>query len=157
MRIALCSDEPYPVHQTLKRELEARGHRVVPFGAIASGAEEPWALVAESAARAVIDGECDEGIFLCWSGTGISMAANKLPGIRAALCTDPGMARAARLWNDANVLCLSNRLLSDDMAKEIVAAWFEEVDKTDGTDGVLMLDEVDHRWRRPNERDDETE
>jgi ribose 5-phosphate isomerase B len=148
MRIAVASDEPYPIHATVRALLEARGHEVVPFGALASGGEEPWAEVAEQAAQAVASGQCDEGIFFCWSGTGISMAANKVAGIRAALCTDPGMARAARVWNHANVLCLSNRLLSDDMAKELLAAWFDTASGTEGAAGVHLLGVVDARHRR---------
>lgn len=148
MKVALCSDEPYPVHEVLRAELERRGHEVVPFGAVRSGQDEPWPTVAERAALAVARGECDEGVFACWSGTGISMAANKVPGIRAALCTDPGTARAARTWNDANVLCLSNRLLSTDMAREILAAWFEPSDREPGRAGVELLGQVDARHRR---------
>lgn len=90
MRIALCSDEPYPVHVTVRSWLEEHGHHVVPFGSVASGSEVPWALAAESAAEAVARGECDQGVFFCWTGTGISIAANKVAGIRAALCSDPG-------------------------------------------------------------------
>jgi ribose 5-phosphate isomerase B len=148
MRVAFCSDEPYPVHQVIRAELERRGHTVVPFGAIASGREEPWADVAEQAARAVADGSCDEGIFSCWSGTGISMAANKVPGIRAALCTDARTAEAARVWNHANVLCLSNRLLSSDVAREILAVWFETAPDERGAPGVRALAEVEARHRR---------
>lgn len=148
MKIALCSDEPYAVHDVLRRELEQKGHDVVPFGAIRSAKEEPWVNAAEEAALAVARGDCDEGVFLCWSGTGIAMAANKVGGIRAALCTDPGTARAARVWNDANVLCLSNRLLSPDMAKELLAAWFEPVDRTPGQAGVALLRVLDERTRR---------
>ncbi|HYU14914.1 MAG TPA: RpiB/LacA/LacB family sugar-phosphate isomerase, partial [Candidatus Acidoferrum sp.] len=80
MRIALCSDESYPVHATVRRWLEERGHEVVPFGAVATGAETPWARTAEEAAEAVASGACDQGIFFCWTGTGISMAANKVAG-----------------------------------------------------------------------------
>jgi ribose 5-phosphate isomerase B len=148
MRIALCSDEPYPVHATVRRLLEARGHEVVSFGALATGHEEPWALSAEQAAQAVARGDCQEGVFFCWSGTGIAMAANKLFGIRAALCTDPGMAQAARVWNHANVLCLSNRLLSDDMAREMLAAWFDTAPGEQGKRGVEELARVDERHRR---------
>jgi ribose 5-phosphate isomerase B len=147
MKVALCSDERYPVQDTLQRELSARGHSVVLFGALASGKDEPWAEAAESAALSVARGECQQGVFSCWSGTGISMAANKVPGIRAALCTDAGTVRAARLWNDANVLCLSNRLLSDDLAKELLAAWFEAVDSAVGADGVAKLRAVEARYR----------
>ncbi len=148
VKIAVCSDEPYPVHQTIRRELEARGHTLVAFGALVTGRDEPWATVAEEAALAVSTGVCDEGVFACWSGTGISMAANKIAGIRAALCGDPGAARAARIWNHANVLCLSNRTLSDDMAKEILAAWFETDLGSQGTDGVRSLSAVDKRHRK---------
>ena len=147
MKIALCSDEPYPVHARVEQELIRRGHEVVKFGALASGREEPWALCAEQAARAVASGICAEGVFFCWSGTGISMAANKLPGIRAALCTDAGTARAARKWNHANVLCLSNRLLSEDLSREILEAWFEEYPRDVGQAGVRDLGEVEARAR----------
>jgi ribose 5-phosphate isomerase B len=148
MRIALCSDEPYPVHDVIRAELERRGHAVVPFGAVATGKEEPWPTVAETAAMAVAGGACDEGIFLCWSGTGISMAANKVAGIRAALCNDARTAEAARVWNQANVLCLSNRSLSPDVARETLAAWFETVPDDRGAQGVRALAEVDARHRR---------
>jgi ribose 5-phosphate isomerase B len=148
MRIAICSDEPYPVHDLVRKLIEARGHSVVAFGSIATGNEAAWANVAEQAAASVAAGECDEGVFFCWSGTGISMAANKVAGIRAALCADPGAARAARIWNHANVICLSNRTLSTDMAKEILEAWFETEAGTAGADGVSRLREVDERHRR---------
>lgn len=141
MRIAFAADEPYPVHATIRAVLEARGHEVVPFGACATGAEAPWALVADEAARAVVEGRCDEGVFLCWTGTGISIAANKVRGIRAALCGDPGTAAGARVWNHANVLCLSHRTLSDDMAKEILAAWLDTPTGTAGAAGVALLRE----------------
>lgn len=147
MRIAMCSDEPYPVHETVRAMLQKRGHTVVGFGSIASGNEAPWAEVAEQAALSIARSECDEGVFFCWSGTGISIAANKVAGIRAALCGDPGTARAARIWNHANVLCLSNRTLSIDMAKEIIEAWFEPAPGHQGDDGVRKLDAVDERQR----------
>jgi ribose 5-phosphate isomerase B len=149
MRIAICSDEPYPVHDLVRTLVEARGHTVSAFGSVQTGQEAPWADVAEQAALSVARGECDEGIFFCWSGTGISMAANKIAGVRAALCADPGAARAARIWNQANVLCLSNRTLSTDMAKEILAAWFETDSGHDGDDGVRRLRELDARHRKP--------
>ncbi len=145
MRIALCSDEPYPVHSVVRALLEARGHEVVPFGAVRDGKEAAWADAAEEAAIAVASGGCDEGVFFCWTGTGISMAANKVGGVRAALCTDAGTAAGARVWNQANVLCLSNRLLSDDVAKEIVGAWLDTAPGEKGAEGVARLRGVEGR------------
>jgi len=143
----MCSDEPYPVHETVRALLETRGHTVMRFGSIADGCEAAWAEVAEQAALCIARGECDEGVFFCWTGTGISIAANKVAGIRAALCWDPGTARAARIWNHANVLCLSNRTLSTDMAKEIIEAWLEPAPGKEGDDGVRKLEAVDRRQR----------
>ena len=148
MRVALCSDEQYPVHAAVRRWLEERGHEVVPFGSIASGQEAAWALAAEQAAEAVAGGGCDMGVFFCWTGTGISMAANKVAGVRAALCSDPGQAAAARVWNHANVLCLSNRTLADDMAREMLAAWFDTDPGERGAGGVADLTAVDARHRK---------
>ena len=148
MRIALASDEPYAVHNVVLAELKRRGHEVLRFGAIRSGKEEPWADVAAQAAQSVASGENDEGIFFCWTGTGICMAANKVFGVRAALCGDPGTAAGARIWNHANVLCLSNRTLSSDMSKEILAAWFDTERGDQGTQGVEILRRMDAELKR---------
>ena len=148
MRIALCSDEVYPIHAIVEATLTKRGHAVVRFGALASGKDEPWADVAERAALSVARGECDEGVFFCWSGTGISIAANKVSGIRAALCGDPGQARAARVWNHANVLCLSNRTLAADFATEILDAWLQTPPSSEGRAGVEALAAVERRHQR---------
>ena len=148
MRIALLSDEPADIHATLKALLAERGHTVQPYGAIATGEECPWAPVAADAADAIVRGDCDEGIFLCWTGTGISMAANKVHGIRAALCTDPETAAGARVWNHANVLCLSNRSLKPETAKAILDAWFDTEPGTDGVSGVEDLVALDGARRK---------
>ncbi len=147
MQVAVCSDEPYPVNEVVCQLLERQNHEVRRFGAVLTGTEQPWAEVAEAAGLAVANGEVDEGIFFCWSGTGICMAANKVHGVRAALCSDPEQVRAARIWNHANVLCLSNRTLSEDMAKEMLAAWFETEPGTQGAAGVAVLRAVDARQR----------
>ncbi len=148
MRIAVASDEPYPVHEVLVRALERRGHEVVRMGAVKTGAEGPWAEIAEEAARAVATGQCDEAVVCCWTGTGASMASNKVTGIRAALCVDAQTAAGARIWNHANVLCLSNRLLSPDLAEEIVASWLDTDPGDQGTAGVERLAAVEARSMR---------
>lgn len=148
MRVAMCSDQAFPVHETVRQWLTSRGHEVVPFGAVATGEESSWALTAEAAAEAVAHGSCDHGVFFCWTGTGISIAANKVPGIRAALCSDAGQAAGARVWNHANVLCLSNRTLSGAIAEEILAAWFDTTDDGRGAAGVADLAVVEARHTR---------
>ncbi len=136
------------MHDTVRQWLEDRGHEVVPFGAVATGVEVPWASTAESAAEAVASGDCEQGVFFCWTGTGISIAANKVAGVRAALCSDPGQAAGARVWNHGNVLCLSNRTLAGDLAKEILAAWFDTEVGDQGASGVADLASVEARHLR---------
>ena len=149
MKIAVCSDEPHAVHDHLRDDLARRGHEVIAFGSVASGEEAPWAEVAERAARAVAEGECDEGVFCCWTGTGIAMAANKVAGIRAALCTDAATAEGARVWNHANVLALSNRLLGPHILREILDAWFDTPsDDPRGSEGGATLLALDAKTRR---------
>src|SRR4051794_25364703 len=103
MKIVVCSDELYPVNDFVVQELERLGHEVVLIGAIKSRQNEPWIEVARAASEYIKQGICKEGVFFCWTGTGISIAANKIPGIRAALCIDAETAAGARLWNGANV------------------------------------------------------
>lgn len=136
------------MHAVVREWLAERGHEVVPFGSVATGAEVPWASTAEAAAEAIARGDCDQGVLFCWTGTGVSMAANKVAGVRAALCSDPGQAAGARVWNHANVLCLSNRTLAGDLAKEILAAWFDTEIGEQGASGVAELSAVEARHLR---------
>ncbi len=129
MRIALGSDERNHVTDYLVENLEGRGYDLILFGPLQAGVVAGdenglWPVVAHRVAQAVAGGEVDEGIVCCWTGTGVSMAANKVAGIRAALCHDAQTAAGARLWNRANVLALSLRLTSAPLAKEILDAWF---------------------------------
>lgn len=123
MRIAVGSDEATAVTTAVVDYLRAAGHDVVAEGPLA-GKPEGWAQVALKVARRVSHGDCDQGVLFCWTGTGVCMAANKVPGVRAALCADAETARGARLWNDANVLCLSLRATSEAVAREVLDAWF---------------------------------
>jgi ribose 5-phosphate isomerase B len=122
MRFALGADEYDPVLEVVAGELRALGHDVTRVGATPERAS-PWGPVALDVAQRVSEGTADQGIVCCHTGTGVSMAANKLPGVRAALCVDAETAKGARQWNDANVLALSLRLTSATIAKEIVRAW----------------------------------
>lgn len=125
MRIAVSSDERTHLTDFLLAELEKRGHELLLFGALhAKNEESDWPLCSSQAAQAVRRGEAEEAIVCCWTGTGASIAANKVPGIRAALCHDAETARGARVWNHANVLALSLRLTSEATAGEILNLWF---------------------------------
>jgi len=122
-KISIGSDDLYPVAVFLKEELARRGYDVLVHGSLLSGKVEPWPEVAKEVCKDVLSGEAKTGIVICYTGTGVSIAANKIKGIRAALCYDAETARGARLWNDANVLALSGRLTSNQVAKEILDAW----------------------------------
>jgi ribose 5-phosphate isomerase B len=125
MRIALGADEGTHLVAEIARYLEERGHTLSRFGA-ANDVKEPWATTALGVAHAVAGGSADVGVVCCWTGTGVSIAANKVAGVRAALCGDQETARGARKWNDANVLALSLRATSPEVAKEILAAFLSE-------------------------------
>jgi ribose 5-phosphate isomerase B len=123
MRIAFGSDERTALTDTVAADLEARGHELVLVGP-PGGGDEQWADMGRRVGALVASGECATGVCFCWTGTGASIAANKVPGVRAALCTDAATAAGARTWNDANVLVMGLRLTSADVAQEMLDAWF---------------------------------
>jgi ribose 5-phosphate isomerase B len=123
MRIAVSSDERTSLVDAVLDELAKRGHQADYVGP-AQGEEADWPVVSAEAARRVVSGDADEAIVMCWTGTGASIAANKVAGVRAALCGDAETARGARVWNHANVLALSLRATSEAVAREILGAWF---------------------------------
>jgi ribose 5-phosphate isomerase B len=140
MKIAIGSDEATELTTALIAELEKRGHTVVPFGPLAKDdPDADWPVVSSRVAEAVARREADEGIVCCWTGTGASIAANKVPGVRAALVHDAETARGARLWNHANVLALSLRATPIPVMREILDAWFS----TPMTEG-----EAQSEWNR---------
>lgn len=123
MKLAIGSDERTHLTDAVIEEVKSRGYEVELFGPL-DDKQEYWPEVARQVAERVAAGEADEGILFCWTGTGISLAANKVPGIRAALCADAETARGARLWNKANILSMSLRATSEIVAKEMLEAWF---------------------------------
>jgi ribose 5-phosphate isomerase B len=147
MRISLAADELTGIAGGLEAELRRRGHEPLAHGALAHGERHDWAWACEAAARDVAEGRAEQAIVCCWTGTGASIAANKVPGIRAALCLDGASAAGARRWNDANTLALSLRATSDAGLGEILDAWFagepsaEEEDRAN----VAHLSEIERR------------
>jgi ribose 5-phosphate isomerase B len=140
MKLAVGSDERTHLTDYVIAEVSARGHAVELFGPL-RGANETWVAVAQNVAERVACDEADEAILFCWTGTGVSIAANKVPNIRAARVHDAETARGARLWNRANVLCLSLRATSEIIAKEILDAWFATPLGTDPAD-VQCVEQV---------------
>ena len=124
MRIAVSSDERTGVAEAVVAGLRARGHEPVVHGALSESERDDWAWASEAAARDVADGRAEQAVVCCWTGTGASIAANKVRGVRAALCGDAATAEGARKWNDANVLALSLRTTSEALLEEILDAWF---------------------------------
>ena len=126
MRIAVGSDEKSHLTDAVLEELERRGVETELYGALSpSGLESQWPQVGRNVGKRVASGGCEEGILFCWTGTGVSIVANKVPGIRAALCADGTTAAGARRWNHANILVMSLRMTSPEVAKEILDAWFK--------------------------------
>ena len=125
MRIAIAADERTGVADAVADALRERGHEVVAaHGALSDAERDDWAWCSEAAARDVAEGRADQAVVCCWTGTGASIAANKVTGVRAALCADAVTADGARRWNDANVLALSLRSTAPAELAEILDAWF---------------------------------
>jgi ribose 5-phosphate isomerase B len=150
MRIAISADERVGVAGLLVEGLRARGHEVVAHGALTSSEREDWAWASEAAARDVAEGRAEQAVVCCWTGTGASIAANKVRGVRAALCLDAATAAGARRWNDANVLALSLRTTSEAMLGEILDAWFaaEPSAATEDLANISHLGELEGEGRR---------
>jgi ribose 5-phosphate isomerase B len=142
VKIVVGSDDEGAVAETVVDELRSRGHDVTVLD------RAQWPDVARRVAETVASGQADQGVLFCWTGTGTSMAANKVPGARAALAWDPWIAEGARRWNDANVLVMSLKRTTPETAKEIVDAWLavEEPDP-DEAENIARLGELDRAGR----------
>jgi len=149
MRIAVSADERTGIADAVVAELRRRGHEPLVHGALSDEERDDWAWCSEAAARDVADGRAEQAVVCCWTGTGASIAANKVPGIRAALCGDAQTADGARRWNDANVLALSLRITSEAELGEILDAWFAAGPSADGDDAanIAHLDEIERAAR----------
>jgi len=147
MRISVAADEDTGVARDVVEELRRRGHQVVTHGVLEPAERDDWAWASEAAARDVAAGRADQAVVCCWTGTGASIAANKVPGVRAALCVDAYTAEGARKWNDANVLALSLRLTSRAELSEILDAWLAAAPSPDAADqaNIAHVGEIQSR------------
>jgi ribose 5-phosphate isomerase B len=145
MRISIAADELTGVARALAPQLQRRGHSTIAHGALGDGERSDWAWAAEAAARDVAEGRAEQAVVCCWTGTGASIAANKVASVRAALCLDAATADGARRWNDANVLALSLRSTSEAELAEILDAWFagQPSDGADDRANVAHLAEIE--------------
>ena len=132
----MAADERVGIAEALVVELRRRGHAPLPHGALSDSERDDWAWASEAAARDVADGRAEQAVVCCWTGTGAAIAANKVDGIRAALCGDAPTAEGARKWNDANVLALSLRATTEAELAEILDAWFRAEPSPDEGDAA---------------------
>ena len=139
VRIAFGSDERTALTDAVAADLESRGHELVSVGPPA-GEDKQWAQVGREVGELVTAGGCDTAVLFCWTGTGASIAANKVAGVRAALCTDAATAAGARKWNDANVLVMGLRLTTPDVAHEMLDAWFTTEAEASERANIEMLE-----------------
>jgi ribose 5-phosphate isomerase B len=144
VRIAVAADERTALAKAVVDELRRRGHEPLLHGALNDEERDDWAWASEAAARDVAEGRAEQAVVCCWTGTGASIAANKVPGVRAALCGDAETARGARRWNDANALALSLRATSEAVLGEILDAWLEAGPSEDADDraNISHVDEI---------------
>ena len=149
MKISVAADELVGVAGPVVEELRKRGHEPLLHGALSDEERDDWAWASEAAARDVAEGRADQAIVCCWTGTGASIAANKVSGIRAALCGDAQTAEGARRWNDANVLAISLRATSDAQLEEILDAWLaaEPSDQPADAENIAHLSELERDAR----------
>jgi ribose 5-phosphate isomerase B len=145
VRIAVAADERVGIAEAVVEELRRRGHEPIVHGALRDEERDDWAWASEAAARDVAEGRAEQAVVCCWTGTGVSIAANKVAGVRAALCGDAPTAAGARRWNDANVLALSLRATSEAELGEILDAWFAGEPSPDEDDraNVRHLGEIE--------------
>lgn len=145
MKIAVGSDEKTHLTDYVIEDLSKRGFELELIGPL-NDEELQWTDVAHRVAERVKEGECDQGIIFCWTGTGVTIAANKVPGIRAALCTDAQTAEGARKWNDANVLTMSLRAISQTVAKEILDSWFSTMPEEEEKPNIDKVSEIENKY-----------
>ena len=145
MKIAVASDERTHLTESVIEQLKEMGHELTLFGPL-TGDDIPWPIVSRQLAESIASGETEEGVLFCWTGTGASIAANKVPGIRAALVGDAETAKGARWWNDANVLVMSLRATSEAIAKEILETWFQESVLPEEKECIDLVSQIERKY-----------
>jgi ribose 5-phosphate isomerase B len=141
VRIAYSADDANETTRAVQDYLSKQGHEVVVVTS-----SDRWPDIGEAVGKAVADGDADLGVVMCWTGTGTAIAANKVPGVRAALAWDHWIAKGARLWNDANVLAMSLKRLAPDVAVEVVQAFLDTPEPdVDEAENIARISEIERR------------
>lgn len=136
MRIAFGADDENETTRVVLAALRERGDVDVIT-------DDSWPDLGAGVGRAVVEGRAEVGVVMCWTGTGTAIAANKIPGVRAALAWEPWIARGARAWNDANVLAMSLKRLAPDVAVEVTLAFLDETEPDpDEAEAIERLNEL---------------
>ena len=150
MKMAVGSDGTCHLTEVITAYLEEKGVELVRFGALGDGPADNYVLSSRATAEAVASGECDLGLLFCTTGTGATIVANKIPGVRAALCVDAFSAKISRLANNANMIVLGTRLTGEMHAKEILDAWLntEPSDEPRRVNFHRGTDDIDNYYRR---------
>lgn len=148
-KVIVGADRPYSSAKFIVQYLKSKGYEVIPIGALVDGNPVPWPDVAYEGAKSLSEGKADPAVLMCFTGTGVTIVANKVKGVRAAPCPDAQTAKLARLLNDANVLTLSARLTTEELAKEIIDAWFSvekpDLTRIDRFEKVKRLEELEFK------------
>lgn len=147
MKIAVGSDERTDLTDFIIEELRAKGMELELYGPL-NEEDMQWTEVAQIVAEKIRDGSSDQGILFCWTGTGVSIAANKVPGIRAALCGDAKTAEGARKWNDANILAMSLRTTSQTVAREILDSWLSASPQEEEKMNIDKISDIERKYSR---------
>jgi len=149
MKIALgCDEAGLPLMDVIRDYLQAQQIEVADYG-VHTADPVDYPDVAEQAAKAVADGECERAILVCGTGIGMSITANKVPGVRAALCYDTYSAERARKSNDAQVITMGARVIGSELAKKIVEVWLaSEFAGGNSTRKVEKMNAVDEHYRQ---------
>ena len=141
MNIVIATDELTPLNTYVCDYVKSLGHEVILQGDLLSP-NGKWADIGLKLGETIVEGKADMGILFCWSGTGACMAANKVKGVRAALCTSAEIAKLARKWNDANVLVMGNVNTTNDLSKEIIDTWLNTSFDEEGLNQAHTIDQL---------------
>lgn len=141
VKLVVASDERTKLTDFILDYLKSQGHQLILLGTLGDASFDKWVEIGRKSALMVAAGEAEKGILFCWSGTGICMAANRIKGARAALCWTKEIARLARKWDDANILCMALVDTKEEVAKEMIDAFLSTEFNEEGLDEAHKLDE----------------